>query len=122
MWKFGALASSGRAMKTPTIVIAVAVIFLFTGSASAQNRSLLERDSPGDTFLRHKKIKAMGDYYLVRSSNNQCSVVSGGTGKKPEGMVGNAPYATKKYAEAAIKNFPECKGGLVEDEEGTEKK
>jgi hypothetical protein len=108
-------------MKTPTIVIAAAVIFLFTGSASAW--SLLDRDSPGDTFLRHKKTNAVGqDYYLVRSSNNQCSVVSGGPGKKPEGMVGNAPYATKKYAEAAIKNFPECKGGLVEDEEATEKK
>ena len=122
MWKFGALASSSRAMKTPTIVIAVGVIFLFTGSASAQNRSLLERDSPGDTFLRHKKINAMGDYYLVRSSNDQCSVVSGTGNKKPEGIVGNAPYATKKYAEAAIKNFPECKGGLVEDEETTGKK
>jgi hypothetical protein len=34
-------------------------------------------------------------------------------------MVGNAPYANEKYAKAAIKNFPECKGGLVEDEEAT---
>jgi hypothetical protein len=105
-------------MKTPTIVIAVGVIFLFTGSASAQNKVKgggLLQDSPGDTFLPHKKTNVMGkDYYLVRSSNDQCSVVSGTGDKKPEGMVGNAPYAKKKYAEAAIKNFPECKGGLVE--------
>jgi len=103
-------------MKTPTIVIAVAVILPFTGSASATS---LRQDSPGDTFLPHRKIQQWNtkDYYLVRSGNDQCSVVSGTGDNKPEGMVGNAPYAKKKYAEAAIKNFPECKGGLVEGDE-----
>jgi len=46
---------------------------------------------------------------------------AGQVGDKPEGAVGDAPYASKSYAKAALKKLPECKGGLVDDETGVKK-
>jgi hypothetical protein len=38
--------------------------------------------------------------------------------KPTKGAVGNAPYASKKDASAAIKILPECKGGEADDSTG----
>jgi hypothetical protein len=37
---------------------------------------------------------------------------------KPDGAIGGAPYASKQYAEAALKKLPECKGGEASESEG----
>jgi hypothetical protein len=33
---------------------------------------------------------------------------------KPAGALSGAPYASRQYAKAALKTFPECKGGEIE--------
>jgi hypothetical protein len=37
------------------------------------------------------------------------------------GAIGGAPYVSKKYAPAALKKFPECKGGEADDSMDTKK-
>jgi hypothetical protein len=46
---------------------------------------------------------------------DKCSIVSGEWSNKPAGVLGGAPYASRKYAKAALKTFPECKGGEIEE-------
>jgi hypothetical protein len=46
---------------------------------------------------------------------DQCKIVAGNFGDPPVGTIGSAPYAGKKYAKAALKTFPECKGGEIEE-------
>ena len=56
------------------------------------------------------------DYYVVREGGgDQCKIVAGKFENKPEGAIGGAPYASKKYAAAALKKFPECKGGETDE-------
>jgi hypothetical protein len=55
-----------------------------------------------------------------KGQTNQCSIVTGEWANKPVGTLGSAPYATKDYAKAALKTFPECKGG--EMDQGADKK
>jgi hypothetical protein len=43
--------------------------------------------------------------------SDQCKIVAGDFGDKPEGAIGGAPYASKNYAKAALKTFSQCKGG-----------
>ncbi len=45
---------------------------------------------------------------------DKCSIVPGEWSSKPAGALGGAPYASKQYAKAALKKFPECKGGQIE--------
>ena len=76
---------------------------------------------PGGGFVGQKQQKLGKNYYVVRKDNG-CAITKGKLDKKPEGAIGDAPYASKSYAKAAIKTFPECKGGLVEDDFSKENK
>ena len=51
---------------------------------------------------------------VKEGSGDQCSIVTGAFGENPAGMVGTSPYATRQYAEVALKNFPQCTGGEAE--------
>jgi hypothetical protein len=60
----------------------------------------------GETIQSTKKLGK--NYYVVRKPNSgDCKVESK---KVPNDfiMVGKSPYASQKYAEAAIETFPEC--------------
>jgi hypothetical protein len=73
----------------------------------------------GAGFLSYKHKKATKDFFVVRSGQgDQCSVVQGEFSDKPTGAIGGAPYASKDYAEAALKKLPECKGGEASEFEG----
>ena len=97
-----------------TIIAAMTVLVL-----PNQSKAEPVRD-PGAGFIEQKHGKAGKNYYVVRSDKG-CAITSGRFGDKPEGAVGDAPYASKSYAKAALKKFPECKGGLVDDEMGGKK-
>ena len=59
-------------------------------------------------------------YYVVPTGqSHQCSIVAGEWEKKPAGALGGAPYASADYAKAALKTFPECKGGEPDEETDT---
>jgi len=77
---------------------------------------------PGSGFIQYRKPKSK-EYYIVRKEGggDQCSIVAGKWDNKPAGIVGTSPYATKEYAKAALKNFPECKGGESEETSGGKK-
>jgi hypothetical protein len=89
------------------------VIFAAMAALLLSNRS--EADSvheSGGGFVEQKHPKIGKDYYIVhRGESDKCSIVTGSFGDPPEGVLGGAPYATKGYADAALKKFPECKGG-----------
>jgi hypothetical protein len=70
---------------------------------------------PGAGFVGQKQKKLGKNYYVVRKDDG-CAIATGKLEKRPEGAIGDAPYASKGYAKAALKTFPECKGGLVDDE------
>jgi hypothetical protein len=70
---------------------------------------------PGGGFVGQKAHKLGKNYYVVRKGEG-CAIQTGKMGEKPEGTIGDAPYASKNYAKAALKAAPECKGGLVEDD------
>jgi hypothetical protein len=109
-------------MRVPTIVlIAVAVLLIpeWTEAGEGGGRSKLEPSGQG--FLKEKHPKLGKNYYVVHEGQtNQCSIVTGEWANKPVGTLGGAPYATKDYAKAALKTFPECKGG--EMDQGADKK
>ena len=91
------------------VFTAVAVVLVPEGSAAGTVRD------PGNSFLEHKHPKVQKDYYVVhRGEGDKCSVVSGQWGDAPAGALGGAPYASKAYASAALKKFPQCKGGGLE--------
>jgi hypothetical protein len=81
---------------------------------------------PGGGFLEYKRPKVQKNYYVVhRREGDKCAIVSGKWGDAPAGALGGAPYASKAYASAALKKFPQCKGGEVEggsDDKKPEKK
>jgi hypothetical protein len=70
---------------------------------------------PGGGFIGQKAHKLGKNYYVVRKGEG-CTIQTGKIGEKPEGTVGDAPYASKNYAKDALKAAPECKGGMVEDD------
>ena len=73
----------------------------------------------GGSFLTYKHKKVTKDFFVVRTGQgDQCSVVQGNFSDKPDGAIGGAPYASKDYAEAALKKLPECKGGEASEFEG----
>jgi hypothetical protein len=73
---------------------------------------------PGAGFLSYKHKKVTKDYYVVRGQGDQCSIVQSDFTDKPDGAIGGAPYASKQYAEAALKKLPECKGGEMTEFDG----
>ena len=77
----------------------------------------------GGSFLTYKHKKATKDFFVVRAGQgDQCAVVQSDFSNKPAGAIGSAPYASKDYAEAALKKLPECKGGEASDFEGKKHK
>jgi hypothetical protein len=97
-------------MRTSIIVFtAMAVLLVPSGSKSDSVRD------PGAGFIDQKRPKAGKNYYIVRK-DNACAIKTGKFGDQPPGMIGDAPYASKVYAKAALKKIPECEGSEVEDE------
>jgi hypothetical protein len=75
----------------------------------------------GGGYVDTKHPKVTKDYFVVRDGNSdKCSIVTGEWADKPAGALGGAPYASQAYAKAALKKFPECKGG--ETDEAVDKK
>ena len=106
-------------MQVLMVTLTAMTLLLVTGRAEAER--LGEGEPKGDEFLRHKIPKVGHDYYVVPTGqSHQCSIVAGAWEKKPAGALGGAPYASANYAKAALKTFPECKGG--EPDEETDKK
>ena len=98
------------------VFTAVAAALVPAGSEAGTVRD------PGESFLEHKHPKVQKDYYVVhRGESDNCSIVSGKWGDAPAGALGGAPYASKSYASAALKKFPQCKGGEVEGESDDKK-
>jgi hypothetical protein len=92
-----------------TVLTAVAALLLPLESSAEGVRD------PGGGFVGQKAPKLGKNYYVVRKGEG-CAIQTGKLGEKPDGTIGDAPYASKNYAKAALKAAPECKGGLVEDE------
>jgi hypothetical protein len=91
------------------VFTAVAAALVPAGSEAGTVRE------PGEGFLEHKRPKVQKDYYVVyKGESDKCSIAAGRWGDAPAGALGGAPYASKAYASAALKKFPECKGGEVE--------
>ena len=99
-------------MRMLMIVLTAVASVLVTGWAEAG-----EMDDPGLGFIKHKRKGDLGqDYYVVRKGNSgKCFITPGDRSDTPVGVVGGAPYASREYAETALKSSPECKGGLVEE-------
>ena len=96
-------------MRVLMVILTAMTLLLVTGRAEAGK---VEGEPKGDEFMRHKIPKVAKDYYVVPTGqSNQCSIVAGEWEKKPAGALGGAPYASSGYAKAALKTFPECKGG-----------
>ena len=106
-------------MRMLTIVLAAAVLQV-PGSAEAKKNNEKWWEGGSSNYVDTKHPKLTKDYYVVREGGgDQCKIVAGKFGDPPVGAIGSAPYAGKQYATAALKKFPECKGGEateVEDE------
>jgi hypothetical protein len=89
------------------LAIVLAVITLLPGLAEAKSMG-----EPGGGLGGTKHSKLGKDIYVVRRSGNRCALVNGDFGKPPPGAIDGAAYAGKKFAMAALKKSPECKGGL----------
>ena len=100
-------------MRTLTIVLATAVL-QFPAWAEAKERL----EPGGGEYVDTKHPKVEKDYYVVhKDQSDKCSIVAvvGNSAEKPAGAIGGAPYASKNYAQAALKKFPECKGGQTDE-------
>lgn len=96
-------------MRMSAIVISGMAFFLVAGKSNTD---------PGEVYIPHKNPRVSKDYYIVREGQSgKCSIKSGQFGDAPAGAVGNAPYASKDYAKAALKTSPECKGGEAADDD-----
>ena len=105
-------------MRTLAIVIAAFAVLEFPQLAEAGNLI----NPGGGQYVDTNHPKATKDYYVVREGqSDKCKVLNGDFGEKPVGTIGGAPYASKKYATAALKKFPECKGGEADDSMDTKK-
>ena len=101
-------------MRMLMIVLIAVVSVLATGRVEAQNLR-----EPGEVFIKSKKLKTTNDYYVVRKGDSgKCFLLAGKPNDKPIGAVGDAPYASEKYAMTALESSPECKGGLAHDDTG----
>ena len=98
-------------MRMLTIVLATAVLQV-PGWAEAKDKL----EPGGGGYVDTNRPKVEKDYYVVwEGQSDKCSIVSGEWSNKPVGALGGAPYASKDYARAALKTFPECKGGETEE-------
>ena len=101
-------------MRMLMIVLTAVAPVLLAGWAEAGSRF-----DAGDNFIKHKTPKNAHDYYVVRKGESgKCGIVIGNFADKPVGAVGDAPYASIKYAKTALHSSPECKGGLADDDIG----
>ena len=90
-------------MRISLVFLAAIAGLQVPGWAEAADR--VEPSGGGFVDTNHPKVTK--DYYVVREGQgDRCSVVAGDFGKNPEGTIGGAPYASKKYATAALKKFP----------------
>ena len=102
-------------MRIPLILLAGIVVLQVPGWAEARDRI----EPGGGQFVDTNHPKVTKDYYVVREGQgDRCKVVAADFGNNPVGTIGGAPYASKKYATAALKKFPECKGGEATEFEG----
>jgi hypothetical protein len=100
--------SEDDAMRIPISFLAVIVMLKITGVAEARD----PYQPGGGGYVDTKHPKVTKDFYVVRGSHgDQCTIVPGDFGNPPAGAIGSAPYASEDYAKAALKKFPECKGG-----------
>jgi hypothetical protein len=99
-------------MRMLMIVLTAVASVLVSGWAEAG-----DVNDPGEGFIKHKRKGDLGpDYYVVRQGNSgKCFITPGDRSNTPVGVVGGAPYASREYAETALKSSPECKGGLAEE-------
>ena len=99
-------------MRTPLVVLAAIAVLQVPGWAEAKN----QLEPGGGGFVDTNRPKVTKDYYVVREGHSdKCKVVTGDFGSNPKGAIGGAPYASKKYARAALKKFPECKSGNTDE-------
>lgn len=63
----------------------------------------------GTGYVDTNRPKLGKNYYVVREQDGQCSIQTGAFNERPDGTLGDAPYASKKFAKAALKRFPECR-------------
>jgi hypothetical protein len=104
-------------MRTLAIVLAAIVVMQVPGWAKTKGG-----EPGGAGYVDTNRPKVGKDYYVVHEGqSNQCKVVTRGFGEAPPGAIGGAPYATKKYAMAALKTFPECSGGEADEATDTKK-
>jgi hypothetical protein len=90
--------------KSLVVFSAVAVLLIPNESKSEKVRD------PGGGFIGEKQPKLGKNYYVVREGN-ECTIKAGKVfGDKPKGTIGDAPYASKAYAKAALKSLSECEG------------
>ena len=75
-----------------TVLTAVAALLL-----PIQSKADSVRD-PGGGFVGQKASKLGKNYYVVRKAEG-CAIQTGKTGEKPEGTIGDAPYASKELRE-----------------------
>src|SRR6478752_5539375 len=109
-------------MRVLMVTLTAMTLLLVTGRAEAAKLGV-KGEPKGDEFLRQKKPKVAKDYYVVPTGqSHQCSIVAGEWEKKPAGALGAFPYASADYAKAALKTFPECKGGEPDEETSPDKK
>ena len=102
-------------MRIALILLAGIVVLQVPGWAEARDRI----EPGGGQFVDTNHPKVTKDYYVVREGQgDRCKVVAADFGNNPVGTIGGAPYASKKYATAALKKFPECKGGEATEFEG----
>jgi hypothetical protein len=102
-------------MRISLVFLAAIAGLQVPGWAEAADR--VEPSGGGFVDTNHPRVTK--DYYVVREGQgDRCRIVTGDFGKNPEGTIGGAPYASKKYATAALKKFPECKGGEATELEG----
>jgi hypothetical protein len=106
-------------MRMPMVVLAAIAVLLVPGWAKAKDPT----QSGVGGYVDTNRKKLTKDYFVVREGqSDQCKIVVGDFGDKPEGAIGGAPYASKTYAQAALKTFPQCKGTTEPEGKKHEKK
>src|SRR5262245_55929080 len=107
-------------MPIPPVVLVAMAVLQVPGWAEAKT----QLEPGGGAYVDTNRPKVTKNYYVVREAqSDKCKIVPAEFGTtSPEGTIGGAPYASRKYATAALKKFPECKGGEATEEEGMKHK
>jgi hypothetical protein len=106
-------------MRIPPVVLVAIAVLQVPGWAEAKTKL----EPGGGGYVDTNRPKVTKNYYVVREAHSDtCKIVPVEFGKtSPEGTIGGAPYASRKYATAALKKFPECKGGEADESMDTKK-